>query len=104
MFRMLSCGPGRLKEEKEVRWEADLTPPIPPAPRQGKTIEHSFLVDQNSKMRTAGQLKEKAGPCPDHMLLIPEVRRPPNHTCADRFLAGQRGSGVKVCSTHTPLP
>ena len=34
-------------------------------------------MDWNSKRRLAGQLREEAGPCPDHTLFIPEVRRPP---------------------------
>ena len=32
-------------------------------------------VDQNSKRRTEGQLREEDVSCPDHF--IPEVRRPP---------------------------
>ena len=36
-------------------------------PRQDKAIGDSFPVDQNSKMRRTGQLKEEARPCPDHI-------------------------------------
>lgn len=32
---------------------------------QGKAIRDSFPVDGYSQMRTAGQLREEAGPCPD---------------------------------------
>ena len=42
-----------------------------------KTIGDSFLVDQNFNTRIAGQLREEAEPCPDHIFLIPKVRRPP---------------------------
>ena len=41
---------------------------------QGKVIEDSFPVNQNSKMRIAGQLREKAGSCPDHTFLFPKSR------------------------------
>ena len=37
----------------------------------------SFSTNQHSKMRIAGQLKEEAGPCKDHIFLVPKVRRPP---------------------------
>ena len=37
----------------------------------------SFPVDQNSKMRTARQLREETGPCSDHIVFILQVRRPP---------------------------
>ena len=46
-----------------------------PAPPQDKAIGDSFPVDRNSKMRKAGQLRVKAGSFPDHIFLIPEVRR-----------------------------
>ena len=39
--------------------------------------EDLFPVDQNSKMRLTGQVREGAGPCPDHMFLILELRRFP---------------------------
>ena len=44
---------------------------------QGKAVGNSFPVERNFKMRIAGQLRKKAGPCPDHIFLIFEVRRPP---------------------------
>ena len=44
-------------------------------PLQGKVIEDSFPMDQNCKLRTAGQLREETGPCPDHIFLLLEVRR-----------------------------
>ena len=47
-------------------------PPLP----QGKVIGDSFPVDRNSKRRRAGQLREAARPCPDHIFLILIVRRP----------------------------
>ena len=37
----------------------------------------SFPEDWNSKTKIAGQLREMAGPCPDHRFLIIGVRRPP---------------------------
>ena len=47
-----------------------------------------FLVDQNSEMSIVGQLSEEAGPCPDHVFLILQVRGPPNHTRAESLLGG----------------
>ena len=44
---------------------------------QGKVIGDSFPKDQNSKIRTAGRIREETGPCPDHIFLILEVRKPP---------------------------
>ena len=41
-------------------------PPLP----QGKAIGESFPVGRNSKRRIAGQLREAAKPCPDHIFLI----------------------------------
>ena len=55
-----------------VRQEVD----VPPS-SQGKTIGDSFLIYQNSKRRIAGQLREEARPCPDHIILILEVKAPP---------------------------
>ena len=46
-------------------------------PPRVKQFGDSFSTDQNSKMRIAGQLKEEAGPCKDHIFLVPKVRRPP---------------------------
>ena len=46
-----------------------------------KAMGDSFYLDRNSKMRAARQSREEAGPCPDHISLLPEVRRPPqSHT------------------------
>ena len=56
-----------------VRQEVDASSSCP----QHKTIGDSFLVDQNFNTRIAGQLREEAEPCPDHIFLIPKVRRPP---------------------------
>ena len=44
---------------------------------QHKAIGDSFPVDQNSKVRIAGQLRLEAGPCPDHIFLVLEVMRYP---------------------------
>ena len=46
-------------------------------PPRVKQVGDSFSVYQNSKTRIAGQLKEEAGPCKDHIFLVPKVRRPP---------------------------
>ena len=43
---------------------------------QGKEIGDSFSVDQISKTRIAGQLRDEARPYPSHIFLIFEVRRP----------------------------
>ena len=49
---------------------------------QGKATVDSFPMDKNSKTRIAGQLREKPGPCADHIFLVLEVRRPPwPHIC-----------------------
>ena len=37
---------------------------------QGKAVGNSFPIDQNSKMRIAGQLREEAGACPDTVLIM----------------------------------
>ena len=44
---------------------------------QGKVIEGSFPVGRNSKTRITEQLKKETDLFPDHIFLIPEVRRPP---------------------------
>ena len=44
---------------------------------QDKVVGDSFSMDQKSKMTIAGQLREEAGPFPDHVFLLLEVRRPP---------------------------
>lgn len=46
--------------------------PNPPLPLPGPPGVKQFPVDGNFKTRIAGQLREEAGPCPDHILLIPE--------------------------------
>ena len=46
-------------------------------PTQGKATGDSFSIDWNSKTRIAGHLREEAGPCTDHIFLVPKVRRPP---------------------------
>ena len=46
-------------------------------PPRVKQVGDSFSIDQNSKTRIAGQLKEEAGPCKGHIFLVPKVRRPP---------------------------
>ena len=51
-------------------------------PSQDKVIGDSFPTNWHSKMRVEGQLREEAGPCPDHIFLILEVRRSPQlHIC-----------------------
>ena len=77
---------GFSKRKRHRRWEKQAgvseaeggraTPP-PTTPSQGKAIGESFPTDRKSRRRTAGQLREGAGPCSDHMFLGPEVRRPP---------------------------
>ena len=47
-----------------------------PSP-QGKAIGDSFPVDRKAKTRIARQLKEEAGPCPVHIVLISKVRSLP---------------------------
>ena len=70
-------------------WKEGIEPggrcPAPSHPIQGRY----------SKKRIAGRLREEAGPCPDHMFLNFEVRRPANYRCAESFLGGQKGSGAK---------
>lgn len=44
---------------------------------QDKVVGDSFSMDQKSKMTIAGQLSKEAGPCPDHVFILLEVRRPP---------------------------
>jgi len=47
-------------------------------------------------MRIAGQLREEAGHCPDHIFLILEKPEDlPDHTCAEGLLGGQKGRDVK---------
>ena len=76
----------------------ELGAPLP----QSKAIGDSVSVDWNSKRRIAGQLRGETGPCPDHIFLILEVRRPPQpHNSTESFLGDQTVSDVKGCYTHT---
>jgi len=75
-----------MHRNENLRLEADGHPP------QGKAIGASLAIDQNSKTRIAGQLREEAGPCTDHIFLIPKVKRPPQtHMAQKRLLGSQRG-------------
>ena len=75
-----------MHRNENLRLEADGRPP------QGKAIGDSLSIDQNSKTRIAGQLREEAGPCTDHIFLIPKVKRPPQtHMAQKRLLRSQRG-------------
>ena len=62
-----------------------------PDPRQSKAIGDSFPVGLNSRTRLAGQLRERSGPCLDHVFLLLKVRRPPRLHCTERLLGDQRG-------------
>lgn len=42
---------------------------VDPSHHQDKAIGESLPVDENSKTRIAGQLREQAGPCTDHAFL-----------------------------------
>ena len=44
---------------------------------QDKVIEDSFPVGRNSKTRITEQLRKETGFFPDHIFLIPKLRRPP---------------------------
>ena len=48
---------------------------------QSKPIGNLFPIDQNSKTRIAGQLKEESGPCQDHIFLVlsQETLQPHRH-------------------------
>ena len=70
-----------------LRLEEDGTP-------QGKAIGDSFYIDRNSKTRTAGQLREEAGPDSDHILLLSEVRRPPGPYMHRKTPWRPKGSGA----------
>ena len=67
-------------------------------PSQGKVIGDSFPTDWNSKMRVAGQLRKEAGPCPDHIFLILEVRRSPQPHICRKTPWKPKKSYVKRCS------
>ena len=55
-----------------MRQEAD----GPSSPARVKQLEVHPLLIKTPKMRTARRLTEEAGPCPDLILLIHEVRLP----------------------------
>ena len=62
--------------------------PCPPLPPIIKLLEiHSLWTETP---RIAGQLREEAGPCPDHIFRFSKSGNLPNHTCAERLLRGQR--------------
>ena len=96
---------GKLKELGEYnlfilgfRQEVDA-----PTPTPCKPIGDSFPVDQNSKMRRAGQLKEEARPCPDHISHSRSQETSPTTHAQKGSLKVKVGSDVKGCSTHRPL-
>ena len=68
-------------------------------------------MDWNSKMKIAAQIREEAGPCPDHTFLIQllihfsfrESWDLLDHIPAERLPGGQSGSDVKGYSTHMPF-
>ena len=68
-----------------VRQEVDYHAPAPPS----KVIGDIFPVNWNSKTRISGQLREEVEPCPGHVFLIFEVRRPPDHTFTESLLEGE---------------
>ena len=73
---------------------------------QGKAIEDSFPIDQISKTRIVGRLREKAGPCPDHISLTPDVRRPPRshvHRKAPCRPMGEQCQGQGMSYLHAFL-
>ena len=78
------------------------TPPEaggPPPTCQGKAIGDSFPMDWNSKMRLAGQLRQEAGPWPDPIPLIPEVKRPP---WQHMHIKGSLEATGELCSRDVP--
>ena len=54
---------------------------------QGKTVGNLFSTDQNSKTRTAGQLRDEAGPCTDSQ----SQETSSTTQVKKRLLGGQRG-------------
>ena len=83
----------------DLRQETD-DPPIPTP--QDKAIGDSFPIAKNSKIRRAGQLREKAGPSPDHIFLVLEVRRPPWPHMRRKAPGRPKGSYGKERSTQKP--
>ena len=51
---------------------------------QDKATGDSVPNDPNSKTRIAGQLREEAGCCPDHILLFSQSEDLPNHICTEK--------------------
>ena len=75
-------------------------------PPRVKQVGDSFSIDQNSKTRIAGQLKEEAGACTDHIFLVPEVSRPPQphmHIKAPWRSKGELCQGMSVCLVKSIL-
>lgn len=68
---------------------------MPPPPTRIKPSEFQSF-NRNSKIRTAGQVREEAGPCMDRRVLVPD------HTCTEEAPWRPTGSHVKGCSTHSP--
>ena len=64
-----------------------------------RVIGDSFSMDQNSKRRIAGQLREEVGPCTEYIFLISKSGVP-DHTCTEKLLGRQRG----VMLTNARLP
>jgi len=54
-------------------------------------------------MRLARQLREEAGPFPDHIFLIFEARKCPHHNMHRNAPWRSKGSDVKKFSNHMPL-
>ena len=52
--------------------------------------------------RTARQLKEEAGSCPDHIVSVLEIRRPAQPHLHRKDPWSSKGNDVKRCSTQTP--
>ena len=53
-----------------------MSPPHFPSP--STRVKQLKIYSLLTKTRIARQLKEKVGPCPDHMFFTPEIRRSPN--------------------------
>ena len=73
-----------------------------PPPTLGKVICDLFPVDQYSKMKIAGQLRGKAGSCPDRTsettyFSFSKLGDLLYHTGAESLLRHQKGSDAKWC-------
>ena len=64
-------------------------------PLQGKAFRDSFTMDWNSKMRTAGQLRDEAGPSQTTYFSFLKSGDLHDYTCTERLLGGQRGVMLK---------